>query len=58
MLNCKNATKLMSKQQDSPLSLRQRVALRLHLLMCSGCRNYEKQMAFIRRVCRGLGGDR
>jgi len=34
--------------------LRERIAVRMHLLMCRGCRNFEKQFAFIRRAAREL----
>lgn len=56
MLNCKNATKLMSKAQDIPLALKERVALRIHLAMCSGCNNYNKHMSYIRKACKRIGG--
>ncbi|NOR51810.1 MAG: zf-HC2 domain-containing protein [Gammaproteobacteria bacterium] len=56
MLNCKHATKLISDEQDRPLSLKDRAALRVHLMMCSGCNNYKKQMELIRRACRRIGG--
>ena len=57
MLNCKNATKLMSKSQEYPLALKDRLALRFHLTMCSGCNNYNKQMNFIRKACGRISGD-
>ena len=57
MLNCKNATKLMSKAQDKPLIFKERVALRFHLMMCSGCNNYNKQMGFIHKACGRIGGE-
>jgi len=57
MLNCKNATMLMSQSQDRPLALTQRISLRFHLLLCSGCNNYNKQMSFIRKACEHIGGE-
>ena len=57
MLTCKQATKLMSQTQEKKLSLRKHVTLRLHLTMCSGCKNYNKQMDFIRKACRHIGGS-
>ncbi len=50
MLNCKQATHLMSEAQDRALPLGERLPLRLHLLMCTGCRNYGKQLDFLRAV--------
>ncbi len=43
MMNCKQAAELICKALDQPLTLRQRVALRFHLLMCSYCRGFEQQ---------------
>jgi len=50
MLNCHKATRLMSESQDRPLSLGERLSLGFHTLMCSGCRNCEKQLHFLRRA--------
>lgn len=50
MLNCKEATRLCSEALDRELALRERLTLRMHLMMCSGCSNYQEQMAFIRRM--------
>ncbi|MCK4709036.1 MAG: zf-HC2 domain-containing protein [Gammaproteobacteria bacterium] len=47
MMNCKHATQLMSQSQDQKLTLKERTFLKLHLLMCSGCSNYKKQISFI-----------
>jgi predicted anti-sigma-YlaC factor YlaD len=54
MLDCKHNTELLSQSYDRPITLRERMAMRLHLLMCSGCRNFEKQLAFIRKAAREL----
>jgi predicted anti-sigma-YlaC factor YlaD len=50
MMNCKQATRLMSDAQESSLSLKDRAALRLHISMCSGCRNFGKQMGMLREI--------
>jgi hypothetical protein len=52
MLNCKQATELMSQEQDRLLSLTERIGLRLHVLICAGCANYRRQMAALRAACR------
>jgi len=57
MLTCKNATKLISKSQERPLALKERISLRFHLLICSGCNNYNKQMKLIRQACEHIGGN-
>jgi hypothetical protein len=56
MLSCKEATELMSQEQDRPLTLAERLALRLHVLICSACNNYRRQMNVLRAACRRFGG--
>ena len=56
MMTCKQATRLISQAQDRPLRFRERVALRMHLMMCSGCANFSHQMDFIRQALRRIGG--
>jgi hypothetical protein len=51
MLNCKQVSKLVSQEMEKPLSLSERIGLNLHLMMCVGCRNFKKQMGFLRRAC-------
>jgi predicted anti-sigma-YlaC factor YlaD len=54
MLNCKEATGLMSQKMDRNLGLGSRMSLRFHLMMCSGCRNFSKQMQFLRQASRTI----
>lgn len=54
MLDCKHNTELLSQGQDRQLTLRERMTMRLHLMMCKGCRNFEKQLAIIRKAARDL----
>ncbi len=44
MMNCQQATRLLSDAQERELSLKDRAALKFHVMMCSGCRNFGKQM--------------
>jgi predicted anti-sigma-YlaC factor YlaD len=50
MNSCRKMTELMSQQLDRPLSLPERLELRLHLMMCRGCRNFSRNMAQLRQV--------
>lgn len=52
MLNCKQATRLMSDGQDRHLSFSERTALKLHVMMCKGCRNFGQQMHTLRGLAR------
>jgi len=51
MLNCKQAAALMSQGMDKKLGTLQRVNLRFHLMMCSGCRNFSDQIMLLRKSC-------
>lgn len=55
MLKCKQAAELMSQELDRPLGLVERMALRLHLLICDACSNYRRQMVVLRDACRRFG---
>lgn len=52
MLSCKEATRLMSEARDRNLSLGEKLSLRIHLTMCSGCLNYDRQIAFLHTICQ------
>lgn len=58
MLNCQEATRLMSESQEHPLPLAKAVSLRTHLMLCSGCRNFERHLAVLRQTTRAFArGD-
>ena len=48
MLMCREATRLMSLKQDKILTLREKMALRLHLSMCRDCRHCARQFDLLR----------
>lgn len=52
MLNCQSVTKLLSEAQERKLSLSEKVSLKMHLMMCSGCHNFGQQMHTIRHMAR------
>ncbi|MDW5417804.1 zf-HC2 domain-containing protein [Iodobacter sp. CM08] len=52
MMNCRQASILLSAQQDGPLTLSQRSRLRLHLMLCNNCRNFNRQLHFMREAAR------
>jgi hypothetical protein len=57
MMSCRKATHLMSQELDRKLSTRERMALRFHVLMCSGCTNFRRNMSFLRRTCSRVVED-
>ncbi len=42
MFSCYKATQLMSLAQDRPLIFKERASLNMHLMMCSFCRQFNK----------------
>ena len=54
ILDCKEVTRLASQGLDRELSFGERLRLRLHLAICSGCANFSRQMALVRRAVQRL----
>ncbi len=54
MLNCKEATRLISESQERKLSVLEAMSLRFHLLICSGCKNFSKQVPFLSKAMRAF----
>lgn len=54
MMNCQQATRLLSEAKDRPLQVKEKMALRMHLMICTGCRNFDKQVSFIREATRAF----
>ena len=48
MLSCRETTRLLSQGEDRKLAFGERVALRVHLAICNGCRNVSAQFRFLR----------
>ncbi len=55
MLTCKDASHLISENQERPLGFRERWGLKMHLWMCVSCRRFERQMILLRQALRMLG---
>jgi hypothetical protein len=58
MLSCSQATLLMEKGSEIPLTRMERIRLSFHTGMCDGCRNYRKQSDHINSLIAKLLGDR
>lgn len=52
MLTCREMTEMCSRELDQPLAVRQKVSMTTHLMMCSGCRNYRRQLFRLREAAR------
>jgi predicted anti-sigma-YlaC factor YlaD len=44
----------MSQRQDRDLTVGEKLALRAHLAICAACRNFDEQLAFLRRAVKRL----
>lgn len=51
MLNCKEFSTLASERLDRPLSLWDRVSIKMHRIMCPPCRRIQIQLEAIRNAC-------
>ncbi|MEA2067920.1 MAG: zf-HC2 domain-containing protein [Verrucomicrobiota bacterium] len=54
MLTCKEVSELVSESLEHQLSLRQRMGVQLHLMMCSLCRTYKRQTLQLRELLLGV----
>lgn len=52
MMNCDEATRLMSEAQERPLTLSEKTSLRFHTMMCTGCRRFGEQMTLLRQLTK------
>jgi len=57
LLSCKETTRLLSQGEDRALAFGERVALRVHLAICKGCRNVGAQFRFLRVAMKQLARD-
>ena len=58
MMNCQQTSQLLSQSLDRPLSFREKLSLRLHVMMCGACRNFERQLQFIHQLTVNLATRR
>lgn len=49
MRSCKEVTALVVAREDRELSLRERLALRVHMAMCKACPTFERQIFTMRQ---------
>ncbi|PKO62280.1 MAG: hypothetical protein CVU24_04800 [Betaproteobacteria bacterium HGW-Betaproteobacteria-18] len=51
-MNCQQATKLISESQERALSLPEKMSLKVHVMMCSGCKNFSLQVPFLSKAMK------
>jgi hypothetical protein len=54
MLSCKQASQLISQSLDRSLTLRERIALKLHLIICKYCKRFSQQVHTLRNAMRTM----
>ena len=52
LISCKDASRLVSRREEAPLSPGQRILLRLHLAVCVACTRFERQLRYLRTAMR------
>lgn len=50
MRSCKEVSRLASERMDRKLSLRERMAFHVHVMMCRNCLRYARQLAVLRQA--------
>ncbi len=50
LFKCKDITELISKSMDEKMSLRIRLGIKFHLMMCHLCTRYKKQLELIQKA--------
>lgn len=56
MYSCKKVAELLLLSQDEPLSFLQQAKLKIHLLGCGNCRNFDDQLHTIRELVNDTYG--
>jgi hypothetical protein len=51
-MNCHSVTRLLSEAQERKLTLQEKIPLKMHLVMCTACTNFEHQMQLLRTMSR------
>jgi predicted anti-sigma-YlaC factor YlaD len=51
-MDCRSASATLSAAQERDLATREKIALNLHLAICRSCRNFGRQVEFLRLSMR------
>jgi hypothetical protein len=55
MMSCQEAARLISEGKDHPLSMGQKLGLKMHLVFCALCRGYRKNLEMLSRIAERAG---
>lgn len=57
MKSCREVHRLVIEAQDRKLGFTERLAVRVHLMLCITCRRFVAQMDLLRQALRRFPGD-
>ena len=52
MFRCQDVSQKISRSMDANLPLHQRIAIRIHLMMCCYCSRFRRQLLTLREICQ------
>ena len=52
--SCRKAMELQSRALDGELGIGQRMLLRIHVMMCTICRRYARQLGYLKEIAREI----
>jgi len=58
MPSCEHVSQLISESMDETLTVRQQVAIKMHLVFCKWCRRYQNQISVIRRMIQDSSDEK
>jgi Putative zinc-finger len=50
LIPCKDASRLISQLQDDDLPFGRRLLVRVHLIFCDACTQFDRQLRFLRVI--------
>ncbi len=57
MINCKESTRLTIKKEENKLTLREKIELSFHLMICKYCRAFNVQSNWINGISKNLNAN-
>jgi len=57
MLNCKQASQIISQSLDNPLSWSDRTKLKFHLFLCKACNRFRQQLRLLGDAIKRIKND-
>lgn len=53
-MSCQKASYIIEKREVSKISLREKISLKFHLMICALCRRYESDSKILGRILKSL----